>query len=180
MKNNQPDMKTNAAPVREAAGNPFADAPVIFSYTRAQAIEDGVLVDLTEWAKETGFRIPVACTAAIWDQYLVPPEGTRGLGQSERGRAHDLLWMLYTTIRAFKRKGEVDDRLLYKVIFLQAPHRQETVALKAICGPDDHGEPVMTIMCPDEDWQKRPFFRSFLLLSLLFRGRFSGRDSSMG
>ncbi len=33
--------------------NPFEDAPVIFSYTRAQAIEYGVLVDLTEWAKET-------------------------------------------------------------------------------------------------------------------------------
>lgn len=28
--------------------NPFADAPIIFSYTRAQAIEDGVLVDLTD------------------------------------------------------------------------------------------------------------------------------------
>jgi hypothetical protein len=28
--------------------NPFEAAPVIFSYTRAQAIEDGVLVDRTE------------------------------------------------------------------------------------------------------------------------------------
>ena len=42
--------------------NPFEDAPVIYSYTRKQAIEDGVLVDLTEWSKETGFTIPVACT----------------------------------------------------------------------------------------------------------------------
>jgi len=28
--------------------------PVIFSYSRAQAIEDGVLVDVTETAKEGG------------------------------------------------------------------------------------------------------------------------------
>ena len=29
--------------------------PTIYRYTRAQAIEDGVLIDLTEWASETGF-----------------------------------------------------------------------------------------------------------------------------
>ena len=66
--------------------NPFDDAPVIFSYTRARAIEDGVLVDLSEWARETGFKVPVACTAAVWHGHIVPPEGTRELGQSERGR----------------------------------------------------------------------------------------------
>jgi hypothetical protein len=64
--------------------NPFEDAPVIFSYTRAQAIEDGVLVDLTDWAKETGFKVPVACTAAVWNGYVVPPQGTESLGQMAR------------------------------------------------------------------------------------------------
>ena len=151
MNNHTSDKKSNTVPARETLGDLFADAPVIFSYTRKQAIEDGVLVDLTEWAKETGFRIPVACTATIWNQNVVPPANTRALGQSESGRGHDLLWMLYIAIRATKRNGEVDDRLLYKVIFLQAPHRQETVTLKAICGPGDNGEPVITITCPDED-----------------------------
>ena len=78
--------------------NPFEDAPVIFSYTRAQAIEDGVLVDLTAWARETGFKVPVACTATVWQGYIVPPQGTESLGQSERGRAHDLLWMLFVAV----------------------------------------------------------------------------------
>jgi hypothetical protein len=131
--------------------NPFDDMPVIFSYSRAEAIEDGVLVDLTEWAKETGFRIPVACTSTVWHEYIVPPENTRALGQSERGRAHDFLWMLYNAIRASKRSGEGDDLLHFKVIVLQAPRRQETVTLKAICGPGDNGEPVLTIMLPSED-----------------------------
>ena len=128
--------------------NLFEDAPVIFSYTRAQAIEDGVLIDLTEWAKETGFRIPVACTAAVWHQYIVPPEGMKELGQSERGRAHDLLWMLWLVI---KRAGPDGDLVLFKVIFLQAPRKHETVTLKAICGPGDKGEPVLTVMLRDED-----------------------------
>ena len=127
--------------------NPFEDAPVIYRYTRAQAIDDGVLVDLSTWAKETGFSIPVACTAAVWNQYVVPPEGTKELGQSERGRAHDVLWMLYMAIK----RSRGGDRLLYDVIFLQKPNKQETVQLKAICGPGDDGEPVLTIMEPHED-----------------------------
>ena len=129
--------------------NPFEDMPVIFSYTRAQAIEDGVLVDLTAWAKETGFRILVACTSTVWNRYIVPPEGTKELGQSERGRAHDLLWMAYVAIR--QSKGAEREQLLFDVLFLQAPRRHEEVTSKAHCGPGDHGEPVLTIMLPRED-----------------------------
>jgi len=134
----------------ESLKNPFDDMPVIFSYTRAQALEDGVLVDLTAWAKESGFKIPVACTAEVWDRYIVPPAGTRELGQSERGRAHDVLWMLFLCIRG-SRKTADKDRLLFKVLFLQTPKRTETVSLKSICGPGDRGEPVLTIMLPHED-----------------------------
>ena len=129
--------------------NLFENAPVIFSYTRAQAIEDGVLVDLTVWAKETGFRIPVACTATVRHQYIVPPEGTKELGQSERGRTHDLLWMLFNAIKASTSSG--GDALLFKVVFLQAPQQHETVTFKAVCGPGDKGEAVLTVMLPDED-----------------------------
>lgn len=38
----------------------------ISTYTRAQAIEDGVLVDVSEIAKEAGFKFPVAVTRAAW------------------------------------------------------------------------------------------------------------------
>ena len=129
--------------------NPGEDAPVIFSYTRAHAIEDGVLVDLSAWAKETGFKVPVACTAAVWQRYIVPPPKTEGFGQSERGRVHDLLWMLYVAIKASKNAKR--DQILYQVLFLQAPDRTEEVTLKAHFGPGDDGEPVVTIMTPEED-----------------------------
>lgn len=128
--------------------NPFDDVPVIFRYTRKQAIEDGVLVDLTEWARETGFTIPVACTAAVWNQCVTPPDGTQEWGQSERGRCHDLLWMLFVAI---KRSPGSSDLILYDVIFLNAKKQHKTVQLKAICGPGDDGEPVLTILLPHED-----------------------------
>lgn len=127
--------------------NPFDDAP-IYRYTRMQALEDGVLIDLTRWASETGFRIPVACTQAVWSDYIEPPEGTLEVGQSQRGRAHDVLWMLYVAV---KRSPSGDPELRYDVIFLNKELEQETVTLKAICGPGDTGEPVITIMLTHED-----------------------------
>ena len=133
--------------------NPFEDVPVIFSYTRAQAIDDGVLVDLTEWAKEFAFKIPVACTAAVWNGYVTPPEAMRSWGQSERGRAHDLLFMLWVAIRNRKTKSraEGEDLLFYEVLFQQEPEKTIIVKFKAHCGPGDHGEPVVTIMTEMED-----------------------------
>ena len=129
--------------------NPFEDAPVIFSYTRAQAIDDGVLADLTSWATETGFKVPVACTSAVWHGYVVPPQATKPLGQSERGRAHDLLWVLFVAIKASKNAKR--DQILYRVLFLQAPGKTVEVTLKAHFGPSDDGELVVTIMLPDQD-----------------------------
>ena len=130
--------------------NPFEGTPVIYSYSRKQAIEDGVLIDLTEWSKDSGFTIPVACTAAVWGKYITPPPGTKELGQSERGRAHDVLSMLHFAI---KRSAGGGDRILYEVIFLNENKKHETVKLKAICGPGDppEAEPVLTISLPNED-----------------------------
>jgi len=39
--------------------------PVIDAYSRAQAIEDGVLVDVSATAREAGLRYPVALTRAV-------------------------------------------------------------------------------------------------------------------
>lgn len=128
---------------------------IIFRYTRKQAIEDGVLVELTPWAKELGFVVPVACTCGLWETCIVPPEATKEHGQSERGRAHDVLWMLLCAIRGLgKAETEHAGRqsiVHFDVIFLMAPDQQQTVRLKAICGPGDQGEPVLTILLPHED-----------------------------
>ena len=128
--------------------DPFDDAPIIYRYTRRQALDDGVLVDLSRWARETGFRIPVACTHALWAGCIEPPEGTLEAGQSQRGRAHDVLWMLYLAIRG-SPPGEPE--LRFEVVFLNERLEHETVTLKAVCGPGDEGEPVLTIMLPYED-----------------------------
>ena len=47
--------------------NLFEDAEVIHRYTRKQAIEDGILVDLSEIAGEAGIKYPVAVTRGVFE-----------------------------------------------------------------------------------------------------------------
>ena len=64
----------------------WSDADIIDTYTRRQAIEDGVLVQLSgpgyqgdpwvpEMVAEAGFRYPVAMTATAFCSYVSPLEG---------------------------------------------------------------------------------------------------------
>ena len=59
---------TATAPHPSEARHRFDDAPVIHRYTRAEAIRDGMLTDVTETAREAGFKVPVAITGAVQDQ----------------------------------------------------------------------------------------------------------------
>jgi len=75
--------------------------------TRKNLIDDGVLVDVTQWASaETGFMggftCPVAMTRRLWEA-LQPP---RGSVESVRGRAHDVLVLARA---AFGRERQSDD-----------------------------------------------------------------------
>ena len=123
------------------------DWNVIYSYSRAQAIEDGVLVDVTKQAKATGFKLPTVVTDNLYHHYIEPPEGLAGEGQSVTGRLHDLL-----TLALFAAKRAVNsDRVNFKVSFLMAPGHSETVEVIAHIGPGDTAAPVLTIMLPEDD-----------------------------
>jgi hypothetical protein len=125
---------------------PFGE--LIFAYTRERAIEDGVLVDVSETAKEAGFRIPVALTRAVWAEYVAVPEGVEG--QDEAGRLWDVLWMgRYGISRGNRDRSEI--RFQLHVRNDNREGEPPLVTLKAVVGPDDHGAPCLTIMLPDED-----------------------------
>lgn len=122
---------------------------VIYAYTRKQAIEDGVLVDVSDMAKQAGIRFPVAVTSAVWHDFIVPNKAMEDFCQSEDGRLWDVLWMFRNQA---KRLGT--DRCLFQVYFfmdINGIPRRTLTTLKAICGPGDNGEPVITLMRPDED-----------------------------
>jgi len=119
---------------------------VIFKYTREQAIADGVLVDVSEMAKEAGIRHPVALTSSVWFGFVDVPDEVRG-EQDEEGRLWDILTMF-----ALAARKEGGQWLSFQVLVKnRAGTGPEPVTLKAHCGPGDDPEPVITIMLPNED-----------------------------
>jgi hypothetical protein len=126
----------------------WRDTVVIHTYTRAQALADGTLIDLSPLAAEAGFRYPVAVTAAVW-QILEPSAELARLGQSATGRAWDVLQVL----RAVIRHSGHTDRIPFAPLFVldAAYPTPQPVQLWALCGPGDDEAPVITVMCEGED-----------------------------
>ena len=126
--------------------SPFG--PVIYSYTRAQAIADGVQVEVTKTAQEAGIKFPMFLTRAVFDKYVaVPPDVT---GQDEAGRLWDVVWMTrFAIIRA--RPG--CDRLPVALYIRNDDRTARLVKLIATCGPLDIDDPspAITVMMVDED-----------------------------
>jgi hypothetical protein len=122
---------------------------VIHSYSRAQAIADGVLVDVG--SRERMFKFPVAMTQAAYSATVAWPDSeSLGALQDEAGRLHDVLWM---TALAARRPGKTDRMKVQLHVVPRGSTSGKTrlVELEAVCGPGDNFEPVITIQFPGED-----------------------------
>jgi hypothetical protein len=122
--------------------------PVIYSYTRSQAVADGMQVEVTKIAQEAGIRFPVFLTRAVFDAYVAVPPGVAG--QDEAGRLWDVLWM---TRFAILRSRPGCERLPVALYVRNDNQTAKLVKLIAACGPldIDDPQPAITIMLPDED-----------------------------
>lgn len=119
------------------------EADFVFTYTRAQALADGVLVDVSGMAKEAGFKHPVAITAGV--QAIIQAVGDRG-AQDYKGRLWDLLSIFWLEARK-----SAEDVVHFSVFFLMPYGKLRETKLWAKCGPGDDAKPVITIMLIDED-----------------------------
>lgn len=134
-----------------AIASPFGE--VVYGYSRSDALADGVLIEADPaMCKEAGIRIPVAISDHLWS--VVNPDNIETMpGQSLSGRLWDLLWMFRISVGS--RKGQGSDRLTYKVLMQLrregCPVRVEEFQVLAVCGPGDQGEPVITLMFPEDD-----------------------------
>lgn len=126
--------------------SPFGE--IIYSYTRRQAIADGLQVNVTQTAKEAGIRFPVFLTRTVYDSYVAMPEGVTG--QDEAGRLWDVVWMTRFAILRARPGVQRIPVALYVRNDNRAP---KLVKLIATCGPldIDDPQPTITVMMPDED-----------------------------
>jgi hypothetical protein len=142
--------------------------PVVSSYSRAQAIADGALVDVSQADGFRGcFLYPVALTRAAWAETVeaggrwqecrADDSGETLVlcgNQSVPGRLHDVCWTLLCALRRRKdsRRAGAPDGLRFSVLVdVLGNGRHRHVDLFSVCGPGDSGEPVITIMLANED-----------------------------
>ena len=139
---------------RETLHDLFQDAFVVSVYTRSQAIEDGVLVDVTETAREAGFKYPVAVTRAVWLDCVEWTEETakrKAAYQDESGRLWDVVYMASLAAKAKGDGGSRRNFGLYRVPVEGRGKRARYVVLTLHIGSGDDGAPVLTISLPNED-----------------------------
>jgi hypothetical protein len=128
--------------------NEFPSEEYIYTYSRKEAVDDGLQVDVSKLASETGIRVPVFLTRAVYDQCVTVPEGVTG--QDEIGRQWDILVILRLAVQA----GYPDSRRLrFTLSVNNGGIKPEMITLMAVCGPLDADAPqrVITVMLPDED-----------------------------
>ena len=121
---------------------------IVYSYTRAQAVADGVQVEVTKTASEAGIRFPVFLTRGVFDAYVAVPPGVTA--QDEAGRLWDIVWMLrFAILRA--RPGV--ERIPVALYVRNDNRAARLVKLIATCGPldIDDPQPAITVMLLDED-----------------------------
>ncbi|CAM8668309.1 hypothetical protein MCEMIEM13_02462 [Comamonadaceae bacterium] len=120
--------------------------PIIYSYSRAQAIADGVLVDVSVMAREAGFTVPVAMTSAAWADCVEwgDMDSHRQTHQDEAGRLWDVLLMSCLAVR--RAQGDTVAVQFYRVPRGGKSRMPRKTTLHIHIGPGDAAEPVITLM----------------------------------
>ena len=126
----------------------FGGFPLVMDeYSRAQAIEDGELVEVdSDITREAGIKYPVALTRAVWDHCVELTPMAERMGNNIEGRLWDVIWMF----REKARRTPLSE-LTFQLYVVLEEEEPTLVTLKAICGPGDDPEPVITIAMPNED-----------------------------
>jgi len=122
---------------------------VIYSYTRAQAVADGVQVEVTKTAEEAGIQFPVFITRNVFETCVSVPAGVSC--QDEAGRLWDIVWMLrFAILRARPGVERIPVALYVRNSDHERPRLTKLVAVCSALDIDD-ASPAITVMLPEED-----------------------------
>lgn len=117
--------------------NPF------YRTKRAQALLDGLLIDVSSTAQAAGVQYTVAVTARLWADILAIPEPYRDV-QDVLGRLWDVVWQArWATLRG------TDGPVVYQLVM--PVDDQDSYQIKLVVDRDDNGAPCITLMRVDEE-----------------------------
>lgn len=118
-------------------------------YGRAEALADGLLVDVTDQARLVGFKVPVAMSCAAWSQAVewTHADNLRQGHQDQAGRLWDVLTLCFDAARISDT-----NTLTFRLHCIPRTGERKPVlmVLQAEIAGDDHGMPAVTIRLPGE------------------------------
>lgn len=121
---------------------------MLHTYTRAQSIAEGKLLDISDQAYTFGFRVPVAISKAAWSDTV---QWDHGGVQDEDGRLADVLSMGVASVKGpAEHNANTRNYTVYRTPNESGAQEAEEAHLRIACTAGDQGEPVVTIMCHDE------------------------------
>ena len=120
---------------------------VIHAYTRAEALANGVLVDVTSVAREAGLKVPTAVTAAVFDECIEWTESDAEQSrthQDQKGRLWDVVYLAAFKARTLVKRGVRQNQVIFQLDIVPRPGRTHPRrrTLKLVIGPGDNHEPV--------------------------------------
>jgi len=145
--NNSTNNNTENTANSGQSGTDFG--PVIYQYTRSQAIADGFQIEVTKTAQEAGIRFPVFITRGVYEQCVAVPPGVTG--QDEAGRLWDVVWMLrFAIIRSQPGTSRLTVALYVRNSDKHPARLTKLIATAGAVDIDDPA-PAITVLLPDED-----------------------------
>jgi len=134
--------------------NPFADMELIYSYSWEDAVKDGTKIEITELAKQWGFKIPVAVSIGLFSEHLKAHCEDYTEEENTKETDNNIICVLLSLMEKIKwikeNKPSTQDHtfLTFEIKF---GNKED---LKCFCSLEgrspENPEPVMSIYLPEE------------------------------
>lgn len=118
--------------------------------TRAQAIAEGLLIEVGSVSRQVGFKWPVALTSAAWNDCVAwsDDDSRKQVSQSARARLYDVLYFCSYAVRTGAPSGDAMEFHLERIPRDGRSTQPSSVLLCVQAHPGDQDEPVLTISLP--------------------------------
>lgn len=121
-----------------------------YTGSRAEAIAEGTIIDVSDLGRQVGFKWPVAITKAVWEDSVSwsDEDSEKQVPQNQKSRLFSVVGACADYVRT---RGPKADRMRFRINRIPrdgVSRGAQLRLLQVVAHPGDDGEPVLTIRIP--------------------------------
>ncbi|MXZ43653.1 MAG: hypothetical protein F4Z01_01540 [Gammaproteobacteria bacterium] len=121
-----------------------------YTGSRAEAIAEGTIIDVSDLGRQVGFKWPVAMTKAVWEDSVSwsDEDSEQQVPQNQKSRLFSVVGACADYVRT---RGPQADRMRFRINRIPrdgVSRGAQQRLLQVVAHPGDDGEPVLTIRIP--------------------------------